>query len=162
MINEKVAKLLNEQVQKEFFSAYLYYAIANYYVEEGLMGFANWFTHQAAEEQGHATKIVGYMQENDLKVELLTLDQPKLSVTSYAEPLSLALEHEKYITASINAIYEAATEGKDYRTAGFMEYFIREQAEEEANAIELVRKMELFGKDSQGLYLLNQELGGRK
>lgn len=161
MLNEKICKMLNEQINKELYSAYLYLAMANYYNEEGLEGFENWFTVQAQEEMSHAMLIRTYLLNNGDHIELLAIDAPAVSYEDYATPLNEALAHEKFVTASINEIYEAAQDAKDYPTVGFLNWFIQEQAEEEQSAEELIRKYELFAKGSHGLYRLDQEFGKR-
>lgn len=161
MFTEKVASLLNNQIQKEFYSAYLYLHFSNYYVEKGLNGFANWYKVQAQEERDHALLFVQYMQNNDLPVTYETIEKPDAALESNMDPLKAALKHEQYVTESIHAIYEAAYEAKDFRTMQFLDWFVKEQGEEETNAQELIKKMALFGTDSKGLYMLDQELGGR-
>ncbi|MGI6175141.1 MAG: ferritin [Christensenellales bacterium] len=161
MLNEKIFKMLNEQINKELYSAYLYLAMADYYNEEGLEGFENWFVVQAKEEMSHAMLIRTYLLNNGAHIELLPIDAPAVSYEDYATPLNEALEHEKFVTASINEIYEAAQDAKDHPTVGFLNWFIEEQAEEEKSAEDLIIKYELFGEDSQGLYLLDKEFGER-
>mgnify|MGYP001301006879 CR=1 FL=1 len=161
MINEKVAALLNNQVNKEFYSAYLYLEFSNYYEENGLSGFANWYNIQAQEERDHALLFVKYMQNNDLKVTFETIDKPDADLKTNMDPLKAGLEHEKFVTELINNIYAAAYDAKDFRTTQFLDWFIKEQGEEEVNASDLIKKMEIFGDDAKGLYLLDQEMGAR-
>ena len=125
MLNEKVAALCNQQINKEFYSAYLYLDIANYYADQGLDGFANWYTIQAQEERDHAMLFL------------------------------------QYVTALINGVYGAAYETKDYRTMQFLDWFVKEQGEEEKNADDLLKKYDLYGSDPKGLYSLNSELAAR-
>ena len=161
MINEKVAKLLNEQINKEFYSAYLYLDMANYYTDKGLDGFANWFKVQAQEERDHALLFTQYMQNNQVKVTLGAINAPDIIFDNFGSPLNEAFKHEQYVTASINNIYDAAHQIKDYRTMQFLDWFIMEQGEEEKNADDLITKYKLFGADAKGLYMLNTELGSR-
>lgn len=161
MIKENIYELLNEQVNKEMFSAYLYLDMSNYYIDNGLDGFANWFNIQAKEEMDHAMLFIQYMQNNGLSVKLKEIGAPNIELNGYDVPLREALKHEEYVTASINDIYEMASQEKDYRTKQFLDWFVMEQGEEEKNAEELIQKYENFAKDSQGLYLLNSELGQR-
>ncbi len=161
MIKENVAKLLNSQINKEFFSAYLYLEISNFYVEQGLDGFANWYYIQAQEERDHAMLFVKYMQNNGLKITLEALDSPTTNFSNNTEPLVMGLDHEQFVTESINTIYEEAYSNKDFRTMQFLDWFVKEQGEEETNAETLIKKMELFGSDSKGLYMLDNELGAR-
>lgn len=160
-MDKSVISLINEQIQKELYSAYLYLDISDYYSDEGLDGFANWFYVQAKEELDHAMLFRTYLQNNSQRNRLLPVDAPGESYTDYAAPLALSLEHEQYVTASINQIYEAALADKDYRTVEFLNWFIKEQGEEEKNSADLIRKFELFGHDAKGLYQLDQELAAR-
>ncbi|NLC72987.1 MAG: ferritin [Ruminococcaceae bacterium] len=160
-MKEKTVKLMNEQINKELFSGYLYLSFANYFVEQGLMGFANWYTIQAQEERDHAMMILNYLQTNGEPVVLEAIEKPENSWADALTVLKEGLAHEKFITDSINVIYDAASKDKDYRTVQFLNWFVTEQGEEEENAQELIQKYQLFAKDSVGLYLLNQELAGR-
>lgn len=161
MINEKIAGLLNNQINKELYSAYLYLAFANYYTQKGLDGFANWYLIQAQEERDHAMLFMKYMQNNNLTVTLEAIEKPENNYNDNMEPLQGGLEHERYVTDLIHTIYGAAYEAKDFRTMQFLDWFIKEQGEEETNAEALITKMELFGADAKGLYMLNNELGAR-
>ena len=131
MLNKKIAEMLNDQVNKELYSAYLYLDFANYYADEGLDGFAHWYEVQAQEERDHAFMIRRYLINNGVKVEFKA------------------------------AIYHEAFGQKDYKTRQFLDWFIKEQGEEETNADDMVKKMKLFGSDAKGLYALNQELAAR-
>lgn len=156
-----IAKLINEQINAEFYSAYLYLSFADYYEEEGLSGYANYFEIQAAEERDHALIFRKYLHENGEKVTLKKIDQPKKTFKSFAEPLEAALEHEKLVTSLINKIYDAANKAKDYRTMNFLNWFIDEQLEEEDNADNMVTRMRLFGGDAKALYDLDAECASR-
>lgn len=160
-MDAKVKELLNEQINKEFYSAYLYLEFSNYYDTEGLDGFANWYMVQAQEERDHAMLFYRYLLNNDEKVTLKAIDQPDCSLTDHMAPLKKGLEHEKYVTELINTIYQAAHEVKDFRTMQFLDWFVNEQGEEEKNASDMITKMELFGTDGKGLYMLNEELKAR-
>ena len=160
-MNENVAKLLNEQVNKEFYSAYLYLDFANYYAEAGLDGFANWYRVQAQEERDHAMLFLQYLLNNEVKVAFDAIAKPEWEHDDNMAPLKKALEHEKYVTASINDIYTAAYEARDFRTMQLLDWFVKEQGEEEKNASDMITKMELFGTDAKGLYMLNSELKAR-
>ena len=160
-MNEKVSTLLNEQVNKEFYSAYLYLDMANFYTQKGLDGFANWYEIQAKEEQDHAMLMYQYLQNNGEKVTLEAIAKPDKKFETLMDPLTAGLEHEKYVTSLINNIYAAAVEVNDYRTTQFLDWFIKEQGEEEKNSMDLITKMELFGDDARSLYMLNSELAER-
>jgi len=161
MLNKKVSDLLNQQINKELYSAYLYLDMNNYFQGRGLNGFANWYMIQAQEERDHAMLFYQYMQNNDCHVTLDAIAKPDKNFTSDMEVLKEGLAHEEYVTSLINNIYAAAYEVKDFRTMQFLDWFIKEQGEEETNARDMITKMELFGTDPKSLYMLNQELAGR-
>ncbi len=160
-MDQRVYELLNDQINKELYSAYLYMSMADYYEEEGLAGYANWYMVQAAEERDHALIFRNYLHSNGQKVKLLAIDQPDKTFDSFMAPLEIGLEHEQYVTSLINDIYAAADEARDYRTKNFLTWFIDEQMEEEENAQEMIDKMKLFGSDPKGLYVLDQEYAAR-
>ena len=161
MLDKKVVELLNQQVNKEFYSAYLYLDFSNYYSDEGLDGFANWYKIQAQEERDHAMLFVQYLQNNGEKVTLEAIAKPDVELTSAKVVLEEGLKHEQYVTSLIHNIYDAAYSVKDFRTMQFLDWFVKEQGEEETNAGDLVKKMELFGSDPKSLYLLDQEMAAR-
>ena len=160
-MNEKVHALLNQQINKELYSAYLYLDFSNYFEEAGLDGFANWYMIQAQEERDHAMLFYQYLQNESQKVTLEAIAKPDKVLTSHMDVLKAGLEHEQYVTSLINDIYAAAYEVKDFRTMQFLDWFVKEQGEEETNANDMITKMELFGSDPRSLYMLNQELGSR-
>ena len=160
-MNSKVHELLNQQINKEFYSAYLYLDFSNYFEEAGLDGFANWYKIQAQEELDHAMLFYQYLQNEGQRVTLEAIDKSEKKIARHMDVLKAGLEHEKYVTTLINDIYAAAYEVKDFRTMQFLDWFVKEQGEEETNAADMITKMELFGSDPRGLYLLNQELSTR-
>lgn len=157
----KVAKLLNEQINKEFYSAYLYLDFANYYASVGLDGYENWYRIQAQEERDHAMLFYQYMQNNGQTVTFDAIERPEWTRADNMAPLKKALEHEKYVTSLIDEIYLAASAAKDFRTMQLLDWFVKEQGEEEKNAADMITKMELFGSDAKGLYMLNNEMKAR-
>ena len=161
MLNAKVRELLNDQINKEFYSAYLYLDFSNYYERVGLDGFANWYRVQAQEERDHAMLFYDYLQNNDELVELKAIAMPDKVFSDNMGPLKAALEHEQYVTSLIDAIYAEAYGARDFRTMEFLNWFVKEQGEEETNARDMITKMELFGNDPKSLYMLNSELLAR-
>ncbi len=161
MLNEKIAKLINEQINKELYSGYLYLDFANYYADEGLDGFAHWYEIQAMEERDHAMMMRRYLIDNGIRVTFDAIDKPDKVFKGLSDPLEAGFEHEKYVTSLINNIYSEAFSLKDFKTMQFLDWFIKEQGEEEKNAEDMVKKMQLFGHDAKGLYALNQELSAR-
>ena len=157
----KVAKLLNEQINKEFYSAYLYLDFANYYASVGLDGYENWYRIQAQEERDHAMLFYQYMQNNGQTVTFAAIERPEWTRADNMAPLKKALEHEKYVTSLIDEIYLEASAAKDFRTMQLLDWFVKEQGEEEKNAADMITKMELFGSDARGLYMLNNEMKAR-
>ena len=161
MLNEKVKDLLNQQINKEFYSAYLYLAFSNYFADRNLDGFANWYQVRAQEERDHAMLFLQYVKNNSEKVTLEAIECPEQDFDKDMTVLEKGLQHERYVTGLINAIYDAAYSVKDFRTMQFLDWFVKEQGEEEKNAEDLLKKMELFGSDPKSLYLLDQELAAR-
>lgn len=161
MLDQKVAGLINEQVNKEFYSAYLYLDFSVFYEELGLDGFANWYKIQAQEERDHAMLMLRYLQNNGARVTLEAIDKPNKTLSEKKDPLTEGLAHEQFVTGLIHTIYEAAYGVKDFRTMQFLDWFVKEQGEEEKNAEDLIKKMELFGDDAKGLYMLNSEMAAR-
>ena len=160
-MDRKVSELMNQQINAEFYSGYLYLDFANYYESKGLDGFANWYEIQAHEEQDHAMLMYHFMQNNGEKVTLEAIAKPDRSFEALLDPLKAGLEHEKYVTSLIHNLYAAAQSVNDFRTLQFLDWFVKEQGEEEKNASDLITKMELFGSDPKGLYMLNGELKTR-
>ena len=161
MLENKIADLLNDQVNKELYSAYLYMDFANYYADEGLDGFRNWYEVQAKEERDHAIMIRAYLIDSGVRVTFDAIAKPDVKLEKFIDPLEAGLAHERYVTSLISNIYNAAFEAKDYKTMQFLDWFVKEQGEEEKNAEELIKKMKLFGGDAKGLYMLVQELAAR-
>ena len=161
MLNKKIAELINEQRNKELYSGYLYLDFANYYEDEGLEGFAHWYQIQAQEERDHAMMMRRYLIDNGVRVTFGAIAEPDKVFKSLADPLDAGFEHEKYVTSLINNIYAEAFALKDFKTMQFLDWFIKEQGEEEKNAEDMVKKMKLYGHDAKGLYSLNQELAAR-
>lgn len=161
MLDKKVIELLNDQINKEFYSAYLYLDMANYYIDNDLDGFGNWYTIQAQEERDHAMLFLKYLQSNGVKVTLEAIAKPDKEFKNHIDPLLVGAEHERYVTDLIHKIYEASYETKDFRTMQFLDWFVKEQLEEEENADKMVSKYKLFGDDPKSLYLLDQELAAR-
>ena len=161
MLDKKVVELLNQQVNKELYSAYLYLDFSNYYYDQGLDGFGNWYKIQAQEERDHAMLFIQYLQNNGEKIILEAIDKPAVELVSAKAVLAEGLKHEQYVTSLIHTIYDAAYSVKDFRTMQFLDWFVKEQGEEEKNSGDLITKMELFGNDARSLYMLNSELAAR-
>ena len=161
MLDKKIVELINSQINKEFYSSFFYLDMANYYTDQSLNGFANWFNIQTQEEYAHAMLFVQYLQLNGEKVVLDTIAKPGIIYKDHKHPLVAAYDHELMVTRSINDIYAVAFELRDFKTMQFLDWFVKEQAEEEQNVDEMVKRYELFGADARALYMLDQELGQR-
>lgn len=161
MINENVAKVLNEQLNKEFYSSYLYLSMSAHFSDIGLLGFANWMKVQTQEEAAHAMFIYDFLINRGVRVDFPSIET---APADWGSPLSIieaALKHEIFITNSINNIITVAEEAKDRATISYMNWFIDEQVEEEANAKEIIDKLKLIGDDKSALYLLDKDLSTR-
>lgn len=145
-ISKEIEKLLNEQIKKELESGYLYFQIAAYFEKNGLPGFAGWFKVQSKEELEHAKRIYDYLMENNADVTFYEIQPGAIDFHYLEDPLQKALSHEKFITDSINVIYMQADSEKDFRTQNFLDWFIKEQLEEEVNARNLLERFKVFEK----------------
>lgn len=161
MINSEVSKVLNEQVNKEFFSAYLYLSMSAYFSDLGLAGFANWMRIQAQEEQAHAMLVYDYLISQNEKVILEQLEKPQYSWDGPLNAFEKVLDHEKFITESINNILTVAEKNRDRATMSYFLWFIDEQVQEEATAQDLIAKLKLIAEDKTALFLLDKDLATR-
>lgn len=160
-MDAKLSELLNHQINEELYSAYLYLTFADYYEDRGLKGFANWYMVQEQEEVAHAKILRRYLLDNDVSVKMLAIAEPDKTFSSDLEPLEAGLEHEKHITECINRCYAAANDVHDFRAMQMLDWFVKEQGEEEANASDMIKNMDLFGSDPKGLYALDREYQAR-
>ena len=161
-IAAEVVELLNAQIVNEFYSAYLYLDMANYYRDIALDGFANYFEVQAHEEMDHGMMFRKYLIDNNIKVVFDAIKKPDKVYDDLHQPLEAALEHEKLVTGMINTIYEAAHKTNDFKTMEFLDWFVKEQVEEEKTADDLIKRANLFSHGSNGLFGLDKELSERK
>ena len=164
MIGKKMEDALNGQINKEMYSGYLYMAMSAYSNSLGLKGFANWFMVQYHEEMLHAMKFYEYIQRQGGKVKLMTLAEPPREWKSPLEMFQKTLEHEKFITRSINDLVDLAIAEKDHATNIFLQWYITEQIEEEGNDNDIIANLNLLGKGkdaSNGLFMIDKELATR-
>ncbi len=161
MISTRLERIINEQIQKEFYSAYLYLSMEAYFQAQNLNGFANFFHVQLQEERDHALKFFNFLNHVGGKVTLLQIDAPKTDFESPEEVFSLALAHEQFVTKSIYNIVDISLEERDHKTNAFLQWFVTEQAEEEATAENILKKLRLIGNDGRGLLMLDAELAQR-
>lgn len=162
MINEKVLNILNSQINKEFYSAYLYLAMSAYFEDLGLFGFANWTKVQAREEVDHGMIFFDYIIERDGVVNLEQISAPDNEFKSPLQVFEKIYEHEKSVTESINGVASMSDEECDLATRHFINWYIAEQVEEEANTLDIIKKLKLFGNECSSLYHLDKELGMRQ
>jgi ferritin len=162
MISKKMVDRINEQINREMYSGYLYLAMSARMQEAGYKGVGNWLTIQYHEEMFHAMKFYTYIQDQGAAVELKALAKPEFKETTVKDIFQHALEHEKSVTQSIREIMDLALEEKDYATQELAQWYVKEQVEEEKNASEILQTVDLVGNSAQGIFLLNVELGKRK
>lgn len=162
MLSEKIQNILNSQINKEFYSAYLYLAMSAYFDEIGLCGFANWTKVQAKEEMDHGMILFDYIIEREGNVNLEKIDAPDKDFINPMQVFEKILEHEKYVTESINCVANLSDDECDLATRHFINWYISEQVEEEANARDIITKLKMFGNEKASLYHLDQELGKRE
>ncbi len=161
MMSEKMNAALNKQINEEYFSNYIYLAMAAYLEDSDLDGMAHWMRMQAQEEYQHAMKIFDYMIERGTRVVLTEVAAPP---REWANPLACfqaALEHEKYMTKNINDLADLALEEKDHATNNIMQWYVSEQVEEESNVDRIVKKLKMMGADGTALFMMDRELAGR-
>ena len=161
MINKKMETALNEQINKEMYSAYLYMAMSSHANHVGLNGFANWFMVQYHEEMEHAMKIYKYVQDQGSKVLLKEIKKPPASFKNPLDMFQQTLKHEQFITKSINDLVELAIKECDHATQIFLQWFVTEQIEEEANDNEIIGKLNMVGEKGNGIFMIDRELGQR-
>ncbi len=161
MISEKMEKAFNEQINKELFSEYLYLSMQAYFERLNLTGFTNWMTVQVQEEHAHAMGMYNYLHERGGKVELMSIDKPQTDWKSPLDVFKNVLEHEKYVTSRINALMDVAEQEKDRAALSFLDWYLKEQVEEENNVGGVLAKLELIGDDKHALLLLDKDLATR-
>jgi ferritin len=161
MISAKMQKALNTHLNEEYYSSYFYLSMAAYFEAKNLKGFANWFRIQSTEEQMHGTKFFNFILQKGGKVTLTQIGAPKVDWKSIPEVFGDTLEHEQKITGLINKLVEVSMLEKDFATNNFLQWFVTEQVEEEANVEEIIQKIEMIGDNKSGLYMLDIELASR-
>lgn len=161
MINKTMQTALNNQIQEELYSSYLYLSMSAYCESKNLKGFAHWLKVQYQEETAHAMKLLDYVQERGGQVQLRAIDAPPVEFGTPVELFEKVLAHEQHITAAINKLYEQALTEKDFAAQIFLQWFINEQVEEEANASDVLERARMIGDKSSGILYLDKELGKR-
>ncbi|MFA4922680.1 MAG: ferritin [Ignavibacteriaceae bacterium] len=162
MINEKIEKALNAQINKEFFSSYLYLSMSSYFESKNLTGMAAWMKIQADEEHLHAMKFYAYVIQKGGRAILASIEPPKSDWKSVLDVFEDTYTHEQFITASIDELVNLSLELKDHATNNFLQWFVTEQVEEEANVTKIIDDLKMIGDNSYGIFMLDRELGTRQ
>ncbi len=161
MVNKKIQAALNQQLNAELYSSYLYLSMSGYFKSLNLPGFANWMRVQTQEELVHAMKFYDFINERGGRVMLQGVEAPPTEWSSPLDVFENAYKHEQKVTGLINDLVNVAVGERDHATNIFLQWFVTEQVEEEASADEVVQKLKLVGKDSGGLFMLDGEMGQR-
>ena len=161
MLSKNMEEALNEQINKEMYSAYLYMSMSAHSTNAGLPGFANWFMVQYKEEMEHAMKIFDYVNNQGGRVKLKTIEEPLSTFTDTMDMFQKTLKHEQFITKSINELVDLAFKERDHATQIFLQWFVTEQIEEEGNDNDIIAKLKLAGDKGNGLFMIDKELGAR-
>ncbi len=162
MISKKMAKEINKQINREFFSAFLYQSMANDAMVKGFQGAANWLNVQFKEEQEHAFRFAKYLEDQGAKVVFEAIEAPKTEWADLAEMFKDALEHEKKVTAWINGIFELAVAEKDFATQSMLKWFVDEQVEEESSVSDVLWMLEMSSGSKGAMYMADKTLGKRE
>ena len=161
MLSKKMEKALNQQVNAEVYSSYLYLAMAAWFSEKNLAGFVNWFKTQALEELYHGMKIYNFIEERGGRPMLDKIDKPPAKWDSMIAVFENVYSHEQKVTGMINGLVDIAIKEKDHATNNFLQWFVAEQVEEEASADEALQKLILAGEHGSGMFMLDKEFGAR-
>ncbi len=160
-LSKTIQTALNDQIGREFYSAYLYLSMSAYCASRNLPGFAHWMMLQAKEEAGHAMKLYGFIEDRSGRVVLQAVDKPPSDFKSPLELVTKVREHEEMVTGEINNLYALAASEHDYATQIFLEWFLTEQVEEEKNSTLLVERLRMAGENQSALLLIDREIGSR-
>lgn len=161
MLSEKIQSALNEQINFELFSAYLYFSMAAWLESEDLPGHANWMKVQAMEEMLHVDKLYGYIIERDGRVLAKAIEAPQNNWETPLAAFKNAYEHELEVSARINKLVDLSLQESDHATNSFLQWFVNEQVEEESSVKAVVQQLRLIGEDGHGLFMVDRELGQR-
>ena len=161
MLSKAMQDAVNEQINKELYSSYLYLAMSSHFAEANLSGFASWMKVQSSEEYGHAMKFYGYVIERNGHVELEAIEKPQARFKSPADVFKQVLEHEQKVTASINKLYELAVKEKDYPSQIMLQWFVTEQLEEEKSAGDILGQLKMLGDSPVNIMMMDRQLAAR-
>jgi ferritin len=161
MLKEKMLNAINEQINAEQYSAFLYLSMSAWFHDKGLPGFANWMYIQYQEELTHANKMFNYVVERGEKPVLKSIDQMPVEWDGIIEVYEATLKHEQHVTELIDGLVDVAIEVKDHATQSFLQWFVDEQVEEEANVTEILDNLKLIDGQGNGIFMLDREMRGR-
>jgi len=161
MLKEKMLNALNEQINAEQFSAFLYLSMSSWFHDKGLPGFANWMYIQYQEELTHANKLFNYVVERGEKPVMKAIDQMPVEWDGIIEIYEATLKHEQHVTELINNLINIAIDEKDHATQSFLQWFVDEQVEEEANVTEILDNLKLINGQGNGIFMLDREMRQR-
>lgn len=160
-MHEKLEKAFNDQINKELYSEYLYMSMYAYFDRLNLQGFKNWMNVQMQEEHAHAMGMFNYLHERGGKVVLQAIEKPETDWASPVELFEHVLKHEKYVTSLINSLMDVADEVKDRAAVSFLDWYLKEQVEEEANVSKVLKTLKMVCDDKNSLYMFDKELAAR-
>ena len=161
MLSKEMEAALNEQVNNELYSAYLYLGMAGWFESKNLAGFAHWMRLQFQEEQDHAMRIFGYIGERGGTVKLDAIKAPPADWDSVLAVFEYTLDHEQDVSASINRLVDLAMKQSDHATNAYLQWFVNEQVEEESSVDAIVQQLRMVGDSGHALFMIDRELGGR-
>jgi ferritin len=161
MISKAMNEAMNKQINAEMFSSYLYLAMSAHFEAESLGGTARWLRLQAKEEMEHAMKFFDHLIERGGKIVLKKIDEPESAWASPLAAFEAVAAHERKVTGLIHALVDKAAAEKDHASTIFLQWFVTEQVEEEANADEIVQKLKMIGESMNGLFMMDRHLGQR-
>jgi len=161
MISKAIQDAVNEQINQELYSSYLYLSMAAYFENKNLPGFAKWLHVQTDEERAHGMKFYQHLVDRGGRVMLKAIAAPATEWKSYLEAFKEVQAHEAEVTAFINGLYELALKEKDYPMQVLLQWYINEQVEEEKNAADIVQQLELIDTHGTAVLMLDHQLGKR-
>ncbi len=161
MIGKKMEDALNEQVNAELYSAYLYLSMESYFKSKNMNGFATWMRVQTQEEMMHVMKIYDFIDERGGRIALKTIEGPPIDWDSPLAVFEAVYKHEQKVTGLINDLVDLAIEEKDHATSSFLQWFVNEQVEEEASADQVIQQLKMMDNAPGGIFLFDRELGQR-
>jgi ferritin len=159
MLTKTVLKALNDQINAELYSAYLYLGMSAWCEGKNLPGFAGWMRKQFGEEQAHALKIYDYVLDQDGEVTLKAIEAPAAGYRNLQHVWETTLKHERHVTALIHKVYALAQKEQDFATQALMQWYVTEQVEEEKNASAILEQVKMVGTNSSAIFFIDRHVG---